>query len=633
MKPILTLLLVMTLLFTTLIVPTEIAYAETGDSLKAINTIRALGIMQGDSDGNLRLNRLIYRSEFAQMMLNASPFKNLQKGPISFTVFSDVPANHWAAGAVKTVVENGWFRGYLDGTFKPDQFITLEEAASAILKQLGYTASDLSGTYPEAQLNKLKELDLMDGVTATRGRQITRNDALYLFYNLLSTNTRDGRVYGETIGVRLVNGEVDYNTLVQTGTKGPYVLKSGNITNNLPSTMKTATIWLNDAPSSASAILINDVFYYHENLKTVWVYRQKVTGIYQAAAPSIASPTTVTVSGKIYSVSQSAAAQQLSSQGPYKIGDRLTLLIGMNGEIADVKSPEILTEGIVGIITDLEAIQYTDASGKSIIRKVISVTNAWNTTHQFDSDGKSYALGALVSVTPTPAGQTITTLSIKTLSGTVDGNASKIGTTSIANNVKIIDTFSDQVTSLDRQRLSGLTLNSNDMKYYTLNAAGEIDSMILNNLSGDFNTYGVITEVDEVTTVIPSGNILIPDTITLTGTYQTLQNGVPGVVRTNGKFLNASTGGALFYKTDGEVTNLINLGGYNVDRLTSDTAVIGGSTYKLSDLVQVYEIVGGDYYLVTLDTLYDLSRYKVTAYRDSGYRAGNLVRILIAVKK
>lgn len=49
--------------------------------------------------------------------------------------------------------------------------------------------------------------------------------------------------------------------------------------------------------------------------------------------------------------------------------------------------------------------------------------------------------------------------------------------------------------------------------------------------------------------------------------------------------------------------------------------------------VQVYEIVGGDYYLVTLDTIYDLSHYKVTAYRDSGYRAGNLIRVLIAVKK
>lgn len=633
MKPILTLLLVITLLFTGLTVPTEIAFAETGDSLKAINTIRALGIMQGDSEGNLRLNRLIYRSEFAQMMLNASPFKNLQKGPISFTVFSDVPANHWAAGAVKTVVENGWFRGYLDGTFKPDQFITLEEAASAILKQLGYTASDLSGTYPEAQLNKLKELGLMDGVTATRGRQITRNDALYLFYNLLSTSTRDGRIYGETIGVRLVNGEVDYNTLVQTGTKGPFVLKSGNLINSLPSTMKTATVWLNDAPSSASAILVNDVFYYHEHLKTVWVYRQKVTGIYQAATPSIASPTTVTVSGKMYSVSQSAAAQQLSSQGTYKIGDRVTLLIGMNGEIADVKSPEVLTEGIIGIITDLDAIQYTDAGGKTIIRKVISVTDASNITHQFDSDGKTYTLGALVSVTPTPTGQTITTLSFKYLSGTVDATASKIGATPIASNVRIIDTFGDQVATLDRQRLANLTLNSNDMKYYSLNALGEIETMILSNLSGDFNTYGVITEVDEVTTVIPSGNILIPDTVTLTGTYQTLLNGVPGVVRTNGKFLNASTGGAIFYKTDGEVTNLINLGGANVDLLYSDSAMISGSQFKLSDTVQVYEIVGGNYYLVTLDTIYDLSKYKVTAYRDGGYRAGNLVRILIAVKK
>ena len=64
----------------------------------------------------------------------------------------DRPYTHWAASYIKTAVTQKWVTGYLDGTYRPSQTITLEEGLSAMLGLLGYTASDLSGSYPSAQL-------------------------------------------------------------------------------------------------------------------------------------------------------------------------------------------------------------------------------------------------------------------------------------------------------------------------------------------------------------------------------------------------------------------------------------------------------------------------------------------------
>ena len=44
--------------------------------------------------------------------------------------------------------------GYTDGSFRPDNTVTLEEACAAVLKLLSYKTTDLTGSFPQAQLNK-----------------------------------------------------------------------------------------------------------------------------------------------------------------------------------------------------------------------------------------------------------------------------------------------------------------------------------------------------------------------------------------------------------------------------------------------------------------------------------------------
>ncbi|PKQ89336.1 S-layer homology domain-containing protein [Paenibacillus sp. BGI2013] len=59
--------------------------------------------------------------------------------------FKDVPSTHWAAAAINSAVELGYFKGYTDGTFKPSSPVTKAEMAS-ILGRLDQPNSSSPGS-------------------------------------------------------------------------------------------------------------------------------------------------------------------------------------------------------------------------------------------------------------------------------------------------------------------------------------------------------------------------------------------------------------------------------------------------------------------------------------------------------
>ena len=306
-------------------------------SSTAVEAIQALGIITGDSSGDLNLSSPVTRAEFVTMMTAASSYKDSIGEGSGVSLFKDVKSDHWASEYIKLAVEQGWMSGYVDGTFRPDNQITLEEACTALLKMLGYDSSTLAGSYPSAQLSKASSVGLRDDVDAVQGEALTRQDCVMLFYNLLVSDDSSGTVYGTTLGYTVTNGEVDYSTLVTADTKGPYVA-SANKSLSLPFSTSGATIYRNGALSSLSAVQEYDVYYYNENLRTVWVYSDKVSGTLTALSPSSAAPTSITVAGTEYELGTSTAIYKCSSQGEFSTGDVVTLLLGMNGEVVDVIS-------------------------------------------------------------------------------------------------------------------------------------------------------------------------------------------------------------------------------------------------------------------------------------------------------
>ena len=127
--------------------------------------VTALGILDGNSSGSLELSRNVTRAEFITMALKASPNGD-QVGEASTSPYPDVPYTHWATA-------------YSDGTFRPDNPITLAEGATIALGLLGYTAEDYSGAYPTPQLALYRSKGLDQGVSAQRASGcLSRQDAM-----------------------------------------------------------------------------------------------------------------------------------------------------------------------------------------------------------------------------------------------------------------------------------------------------------------------------------------------------------------------------------------------------------------------------------------------------------------------
>ena len=91
--------------------------ARAVDDTTALETIRTLGIMKGDEDGNLNLSANVTRAEFVTMMVSASAYKDSIGSGSGVSLFQDVKSSHWASEYIKLALEQGWVSGYVDGTF------------------------------------------------------------------------------------------------------------------------------------------------------------------------------------------------------------------------------------------------------------------------------------------------------------------------------------------------------------------------------------------------------------------------------------------------------------------------------------------------------------------------------------
>ena len=97
---------------------------------ESVTYLASIGIVKGYLDGTFMPDNPITRAEFATMI---SGFDNLAVA--DYNKFDDV-VGHWAIGYINSAAEKGWVSGYLDGEFKPENYITRAEVVSVINRML-----------------------------------------------------------------------------------------------------------------------------------------------------------------------------------------------------------------------------------------------------------------------------------------------------------------------------------------------------------------------------------------------------------------------------------------------------------------------------------------------------------------
>jgi len=588
------------------------AQAATTGATSVQQIVQALGIINGDETGNLNLTGYVTRAQFAKMMIAASTYKDTISTTAKSSPFKDVKYTHWAASYVQTAVKAGWLSGYTDGTYKPDNNVKLEEAVSAVLKMLGYSSSDFSGSFPEAQLATYSALGLNENITKTQGQSLTRQDCMNLFYNLMSTKNKSDKYYATTLGYTVnSSGEIEYSSLVLASMKGPLIVEDSSWSSSLPFTASTATVYKNGSVSTLSAVSTYDVYYYNTSMHTVWVYSNKVTGVYTAASPSTSAPTSVTVAGKSYTISASTAAYDLSNTGSFGIGDTVTLILGMNGDVVGAISPSKAYTTNYGVVVSTGTNTYTDSSGNTISAYTVTVACTDGNTYDYECSYSYLSAGNVVCVTFTDGKTTVDKVASSGLAGIVNSSATALGSYAFSDDIQILDTTEKgSYTVVYPSRLAGMILDSSDIKYYSLDSSGKLKCLILNDVTGDTYSYGILTS-------------------TVTGSSTVYKYIVGGKTTTYSGELAISDGPVLIELSGSSILKMRSLVSIRLSSLNSSYAVSDEENYTLAEDVSVYILQDGGYYLSSVSAVSGGS-YTLYGCYDKSPSDGGRVRVIVA---
>lgn len=183
-------------------------YKDVSDKQVALaaDVLSALGVVNGTAPGEFSPEGHLTRAQLCKMAIEMMGLGEEAKAQAFRTIFSDVKGSHWASGyvnlaAVTEVEGSRLMLGLGNGQFGPDQEVTYQEAATMVLRILGYSA-EANRVWPFSAIETAGQLGLDKdlGISAPSA-PITRGQTAVLFYNLLATPAKgDTDPYANRLG-------------------------------------------------------------------------------------------------------------------------------------------------------------------------------------------------------------------------------------------------------------------------------------------------------------------------------------------------------------------------------------------------------------------------------------------------
>ena len=190
------------------------SFSDVSDQTTAVNAdiLRLMGVVDGTGDNMFEPNGSLTRAQFCKMLVNFLQKGNEARRYATRTIFTDVKGTHWARAYINyaasyTVGGSGegaaslpLVSGVGDGRFQPDRNITMGEAATILLRALGYSGKDAGAVWPQGYLDLAGSIGLSKGLSAGAYDGISRAQAAQLFVNALKCRKQDGTVYYKSLG-------------------------------------------------------------------------------------------------------------------------------------------------------------------------------------------------------------------------------------------------------------------------------------------------------------------------------------------------------------------------------------------------------------------------------------------------
>lgn len=115
--------------------PVEFADVTNHWAKDAVNDMGSRMVIDGTGNGRFDPDQDITRAEFAAILVRALGLKP-EEGAAPF---ADVRSPDWHSGAIYTASEYGLIEGYTDGTFRPHEKITREQAMTILARAMAIT--------------------------------------------------------------------------------------------------------------------------------------------------------------------------------------------------------------------------------------------------------------------------------------------------------------------------------------------------------------------------------------------------------------------------------------------------------------------------------------------------------------
>lgn len=187
------------------------SFVDVRDDATAVNAdiLRLMGVVSGTGGDRFNPDGVLTRAQFCTMVVNFMQRSSEVAIHSTRTIFTDVPAGHWARGyvnlAASLTVKDGeaevpLVSGVGDGRFLPDDPISQAQAVTILIRMLGYTSAQAGAVWPQSYMDLAGSIALTDGMPTDYNAPLTRAQAAQLFVNALNCETAEGSRYYTTLG-------------------------------------------------------------------------------------------------------------------------------------------------------------------------------------------------------------------------------------------------------------------------------------------------------------------------------------------------------------------------------------------------------------------------------------------------
>jgi hypothetical protein len=242
MKKLLSCILALSVFASTFVCAKYSDVSQIEDYYPSSTRLADLGIISGYEDGTFRPDNTITRAEFTKIVVCMMDKEKEAKSSTNLTGFFDVDIASWHTHYIRYAVSRDILSGYADGSFRPNNTISLAEAVTILLRTLGYTEDEVGYYWPDNYVSAANSLGLTKGIDLAPLDALTRKDAAILVDRSLfakpSGSLASANTYIETTGYTVLE---DSLILDNDETSDSVTVLSGNLKKNTASSYLSKT--------------------------------------------------------------------------------------------------------------------------------------------------------------------------------------------------------------------------------------------------------------------------------------------------------------------------------------------------------------------------------------------------------